>query len=1164
MSQHVQPLPKYMGLRWAAFVVALAIVAWMCAPSSRKLAKRLLVAGEARQAAILLENALSVERDTYAASEIYEELASVEILLGNPKKALEHQEKSVEMAPNSIKGLARLAEYYDLFCEPEKAMGALTRAMELYRSWADNNRPEILDLTRGLEVLGPGDLPSLTVLKERFQEWFSAHRRKLAWYQRWFQQLEPAIKTHRELVRDYPKDFDALANLARLESYAGHGEEAQKALEKMKELRPNQKDIRDLLAYRYQWNRRPEKVVEEMSAAKLGREETRRRVLTSFVQSGRGEEGLSKYYDRYPNDKDYRGLPLLLAEIMEEEGDLPAARAVLEKLHADLPDDDEVAERLADVQSKVRDFPASADTYLALAARHPEDEKYTRWAIDALDAIADPKRALIQLEKLYQKHPDDMSLTRELGIRYVQLQRFADGERELETFVKANPEDQTALYNLALALGETGKSERAVQIYDTLIKLRGAAPPPAPKARPDAVYPEPAPGIPAGPVSRKVLALYKKSEGEAPDKNRVHMWAEIVLNHLGLAVEYRAAEDPLPDEAEMATYRGIITWFHNDRMPNAEQFVRWLAEQPYKGRPLVALERFGCTADERDGKPVPAGSMERLYRAMGIRFAGGSTENPIQIEVVNVDAPVAEFERKVAYETDYFVELQSVNEANAVHLKLKRKDRENSFCDAVISGPGGAFVLATYAMHEDPERFQRQWRVNPFALFEKAFRLNGLPRVDFTTKNGLRMMYTHIDGDGSDGLCRWDPPKTCAEAFHEHVLAKRPRPMTVSFIGSLVDPALHVGDAAIDAARRILAHPMVEPAHHTYSHPLDWTSDKVVLRVFGYTKVDLKREVVAPKKVLETSICPPDKKVDICLWSGSCNPPRQALALADEAKLLNLNGGDPRLDGNNPSISNLAPLHRNVGGLTQYLTSGPNDFLLTERWTLPSAAFRNVIQTFHNTGTPRRLTPVNLYFHFYLMSELGGTNALDEVCDWVDKQALHPVTVKDYIRITQGFRSARIALEGEGRWVVENAGACRTVRFDGERAGVDLSQSLGVLGFERAGGALYVHLDASEKAVIQLGPNPPGRPYLASATCAVAAWMALEGMPTRFQAEGLGPQKVRIGGFPPGGEVAATITVTGGAKQARAKVGEDGVAELSFEVPGTAVVEINPDLERRQ
>ena len=161
------PLPRYLGLRWIAFLIAVAILAWMCAPSSRKLAKRLLAAGEARQAAVLLRNSLEVESDKYSRSEVHEELASVEILLGHPKEAIKNQEQSVDLAPDSIKGLARLAEYYDLFCQPEEASKALSRAMTLYRSWARDDRPEILDLTRGLEVLGPGDLPSLVLAPGR-------------------------------------------------------------------------------------------------------------------------------------------------------------------------------------------------------------------------------------------------------------------------------------------------------------------------------------------------------------------------------------------------------------------------------------------------------------------------------------------------------------------------------------------------------------------------------------------------------------------------------------------------------------------------------------------------------------------------------------------------------------------------------------------------------------------------------------------------------------------------------------------------------------------------------------------------------------------------------------------------------------------------------------
>src|SRR5690349_6964233 len=91
------PLPRYLGWRWLIFLVAIGGLAWLCAPTSRKLARRLLAAGEARQAAVLLKNALDDATDPYTKSEVHEELAAVDMLLGEKDKALANQEKSVDL-----------------------------------------------------------------------------------------------------------------------------------------------------------------------------------------------------------------------------------------------------------------------------------------------------------------------------------------------------------------------------------------------------------------------------------------------------------------------------------------------------------------------------------------------------------------------------------------------------------------------------------------------------------------------------------------------------------------------------------------------------------------------------------------------------------------------------------------------------------------------------------------------------------------------------------------------------------------------------------------------------------------------------------------------------------------------------------------------------------
>lgn len=46
-------------------------------------------------------------------------------------------------------------------------------------------------------------------------------------------------------------------------------------------------------------------------------------------------------------------------------------------------------------------------------------------------------------------------------------------------------------------------------------------------------------------------------------------------------------------------------------------------------------------------------------------------------------------------------------------------------------------------------------------------------------------------------------------------------------------------------------------------------------------------------------------------------------------------------------------------------------------WTF--YGFERVIETFEFTETPRRLKPINIYFHTYLTTKLAGMRSLDKV-----------------------------------------------------------------------------------------------------------------------------------------------------------------------------------------
>jgi hypothetical protein len=197
-----------------------------------------------------------------------------------------------------------------------------------------------------------------------------------------------------------------------------------------------------------------------------------------------------------------------------------------------------------------------------------------------------------------------------------------------------------------------------------------------------------------------------------------------------------------------------------------------------------------------------------------------------------------------------------------------------------------------------------------------------------------------------------------------------------------------------------------------------------------------------------------------------------------------------------------------------------------------------VIETFENTEKPRRVAPVNVYYHYYSGERVASIAALHYVHEWVLRQPLARLFTSEYVAIVDGFRAARIARTPEG-WRIWNHGALGTVRFDGTRAHLDLGRSSGVLGYLHHQGALYVHLAGPGPAVIVLGDRPPSSPYLVQASHRVTGWKR-EGGRVALALAGHGEKVVEIGGLAAGRDVAVEIRDAAGSRRERAKSGADG------------------------
>lgn len=659
-------------------------------------------------------------------------------------------------------------------------------------------------------------------------------------------------------------------------------------------------------------------------------------------------------------------------------------------------------------------------------------------------------------------------------------------------------------------------------------------------------------------LKRTVLGLYKSSEHDNQGRNLVHDRCEVILNHLGVKVAYHDIEQGLPSDEQMAPYAGVVTWFRDSYMDDPEAYAAWVRHQVEQGRKMVILGDPGLHI--RKIKMVTTPGERALYQALGMRYV--DPEATIQVVMSDERTQRGRGYRKlggkgsrILYKDEKMVEfemplnLSEVRELSRVHSIDKRNKVYLSVnvarwgrTDPVVVGPFGGLADLSFAYYEPPpassstikpdqeeeEEPPGRWRINPFLFFGEALGLHDTPRLDVTTLNGSRVFYSHIDGDGFPGISLIDKASLAADYIYRQILKVYPLPVSASVISKDIETRNRkYYNRELLLARKIYQLYNVEPATHTYSHPFNWRRGDLNVTaidpVITMEKVptDFARQITYSVNFINRYLLPPGKRVEILLWTGNCTPDEAAITVVDQNGLRNLNGGDPVMDKEHPTYSTLCGLSAQVGNRTQYLTSARGEFLYTDGWTKNYDGMKKLLDHYARTESPRRIMPVNIYFHFYVGDRQLGLDGLKVPFDYAMRTHVAPLFASQYVDSVSDWLTARIFRKGEG-WVVVNSGTCRTVRFDLKGRHVDMDRSQGVLGYMHINDSLYVHLDDSNTHEIYLADKAPGKVHLVRGTHYVNQWKPSAGG-VEFGIRGLGPGFFVIGGLKAGQAIPVVV-----------------------------------------
>jgi len=580
-------------------------------------------------------------------------------------------------------------------------------------------------------------------------------------------------------------------------------------------------------------------------------------------------------------------------------------------------------------------------------------------------------------------------------------------------------------------------------------------------------------------MPRKVLMLYNAAQDEVElmDDEAAVRYGTLPLNWLGYKAEYLNANAPLPDHPLTGRYAGAVIWLQ-DTLPAAKgrRLAEWVARQTAAGLPVLML-----------------GNMDFLRHPAALQQLGLRREDvsrPARQLTVVEQAPMVGFETQPLPDRSSFFPLAI---SAGTPLAVVEDEQGRRQVAAAIT-PWGGYALYPFTVLTLPGATGNRWAIDPFALMQQALRLPAMPVPDVSTDSGRRMLLVHMDGDGFPSRAEFPGTPYAAEVLYEQILKRYRIPTTFSIIeGETGERGIypHLAKELEPIARDILALPHVEIASHTYSHPFFW--HKVLgtegggdynLPLPGYA-FDLRREVAGSIAYIESRLAPPGKKVVLFQWSGDCNPTIEALAETVRAGVGNINGGDTIMTRSLPTYTAVAPLGVQKGPYFQVFAPNQNENVYTNDWTGPYYGYRRVIETFEMTDAPRRVKPINIYYHTYAASKPSSLAALDEVHRWALEQQPTPVYTSEYVRKVQDFNRVTVARTAEG-WRIRGLRDLRQLRIPTALGQPDLQRSRGIAGFNEHLEQRYIHAGA-EQVEIVLTPQPQNIPRLIAANAPLRA-----------------------------------------------------------------------------
>jgi hypothetical protein len=564
---------------------------------------------------------------------------------------------------------------------------------------------------------------------------------------------------------------------------------------------------------------------------------------------------------------------------------------------------------------------------------------------------------------------------------------------------------------------------------------------------------------------RKILSIYNDEASKDFSKTSALRLIPFILEYLGYqVVGINPDKEPLPEIND--EYKGIIVWPETYTFKKENIFYEWIIKNIENNIKTVFIDFFGFSLDNEKLKKLKIKTDPNL---------ANPDEN---FRVIN-KTDYTGFEADINFSwTD------TLFESDGLPVILLENSKKQKHIPIAITEWGGYISSNSGKI----STIYEMWIIDPFKFLKDSLKLDEIPAPDITTENGKRIFFSHIDGDGFKEVAVFAKKKYASEIIRDEIIKKYYLPFSVSIIEGEISSKLSKENLKFEnIAKTIFSLENVEIASHSFSHPFKWRDIELKektqlynLEIKGYN-FDLKREIKGSADYINQDLAPKGKKTTIFFWTGDCNPSEEALKVVYQSGLLNINGGGSTMTNITPYISANFPIGIKKGEYYQIYAPNNNENTYTNLWTSNFYGYSNIIQTLKLTDKPRRLKPMNIYYHFYSGSKLSSLKALKEVYNFTLSQNPIPMFASDYILRALDFYDTVIGRDiADNVWIIKTDGNLKTLKlpFDKQKFPIITND---ILGFNKYNDMLYIHLGNKNEYKLKISNTEPKTPYLKEA-----------------------------------------------------------------------------------